>query len=366
MAETNVQDGAELENIDDNEEVLDASDVVAEDDGEAVEESAADTLKPGGGSGGAGDSKAGKIADLIGLMSTMDNQWLENLKAEIAAVGSETKPMPAGADGAANRATIKAKASQAMGKVVKEDLEKLFESDENLSEDFRNTATTLFQGAVSMRVAAEVEDLEEQYEERLNETKEGLVEQFAERLDTYFAYVADKYIEENKLAIESGIRAELSESFINGIREVFEQHYVDVPEDKIDVIEGYEAQLAELEDQLQSATTRNIEITAVLEAREKKAAIDDLAEGLTLADREKLENILEDVDFTDLEDFGKKATLIKENYFGEGTNSEAETGLVLNEIIDGPSDDLIEGGKKPVDPRMAGYVAAIKADVKGI
>lgn len=346
-----------------NSEDLDTTTPVVEDD-TVSETAAADTLKPHAGSGGAGDSKAERIADLIGLLSNMDNQWLDNLKDEISAVGNETSVMPSDADGEANRNTIKAKSSAAMGKVVKEDLDKLFGKDENLSEDFRNTATALFQGAVSMRVAAEVEDLEEQYEGRLSEAKEALVGQFAERLDTYLDYVADKYMSENKIAIESGIRAELSESFITGIKKVFEEHYVTVPEDKIDVLEGYENQIADLEEALQNATARNIELTSVVESREKKAAIDALAEGMTLADREKLENILEDVDYTDLIDFNKKAGLIKENYFGEGTTGDAETGLVLNETEDaGTQADTITEAK-PVDPAMARYVQAIKRDVK--
>jgi hypothetical protein len=350
--DTNVQE-AELENNTEVETVVDTP---------AVEESAADTLRPGGGSGGAGDSKAQKIADLIGLLANMDNSHLDTYYAEIAAVGKEACPLPAGADGEANRNTIKAKSSKAMGKIVKEDLDKLFEQDENLSEDFRNNAVALFQGAVALRVEAEVADLEESYETRLTEAKDTLAHQFAERLDTYFAYVADKYMVENKLAIENGIRAELSESFIQGIRDVFEQHYVQIPEDKIDVLEGYETQVADLEEQLQSATQRSIELTSILESREKKAAIDALAEGMTLANREKLENILEDVDYADLEDFNKKAGLIKENYFGEGASAEAETGLVLNETVDAPVTEAVTETKK--DPRMSRYLAAIKQDVK--
>lgn len=351
--ETNVQE-ADLENNEGTDTVVETP---------AVEESAADTLRPGGGSGGAGDSKAGKIADLIGLLSNMDNQWLDNLKAEIAAVGSETKEMSAGADGEANRSTIKAKSSAAMGKVVKEDLDKLFEQDENLSEEFRNTATALFQGAVALRVEAEMAELQEQFESDLSEAKEGLATQFAERLDTYFDYIADKYMAENKVALESGVRAELSESFIQGIRNVFEEHYVTIPEEKIDVLEGYETQVADLEEQLQNATTRNIELTSMLESREKKAAIDALAEGMTVADREKLETILEDVDYSDLEDFNKKAGLIKENYFGGSspTLTESATGLVLDEVVETPSETVKE--EKGTGP-MSKYLQQIKRDIK--
>lgn len=360
--ETNVTNDAELDttNVIDT---VDGGDTVVETD--AVEEGAADTLKPGGGSAGAGDSKAEKIADLIGLMSQMDNQYLENLKAEMAAVGNETSTMTSGSDGDANRNTIKAKSSDAMGKVVKEDLDKMFAQDENLSEDFRNNAIALFQGAVALRVEAEVAELNEQFETDLAEAKEGLVGQFAERLDTYMAYVADKYIAENKLAIENGLRAELSESFIQGIRTVFQEHYVEIPEDKIDVLEGYEAQIAELEEQVQATTQRNIELTSVVESREKAAAIAELSEGMTDADRERLADILESVDYNDLGDFNKKAALIKENYFGEGTVAEGtETGLVLNEVDESQTlTSTVE--EKVVDPRMARYVRAIKSDVKG-
>jgi hypothetical protein len=330
----------------------------------AVEESAADTLKPGAGSGGAGDSKAAKIADLIGLLSGMDNQWLENLKAEIAAVGSENCVMPAGADGEANRNTIKAKASAAMGKIVKEVLIALFGQVENLSEDFRNTATALFQGAVALRVEAEVAELEEAKEIELAETKATLAEKFASRLDTYLDYISEKYILENKLALESGVRAELSESFLQGIKQVFDEHYVTIPEDKIDVLEGYETQVAELEEQLQNAATRNIELTSMLESREKKAAIDALAEGMTVADREKLETVLEDVDYNDLEDFNKKAGLLKENYFGGSTPAltESTTGLVLDEVVDASATEVKE--EKVVSGPMSHYLKQIKKDIK--
>lgn len=333
-------------------------------DEETVDETAAaDTLKPNGGSGGAGDSKAQKIADLIGLLANMDNSHLQALHDEMNAVGNETSTMTGGSDGAANRGTIKAKASLAMGKVVKEDLEKLFGQDENLSEDFRNNATALFQGAVSMRVEAEVADLEEQVDGFIAEKTEEITEQFAERLDAYFAYVADKYITENQLAIENGLRAELSESFIEGIRDVFAQHYVDVPEEKIDVLEGYESQLAELEEALEEVTLRNIELTSVVESREKKAAIDALAEGMTDADTERLADILEDVDYNDLEDFASKAALIKENYFGEGAAS-VDTGLVLNETEGQTQAALIESEAKEIPEQMKQYVNAIKRDVK--
>jgi hypothetical protein len=352
----------------DNTNVQDSEDQVVEttdDNTPAVEEgtAAAETLKPGAGSAGAGD-RMQKIADLIGLLSDLSDKDLNNYHASIAQIGHEADPLPAGANGAANRNTIKAKASAAMGKIVKEDLNKLFESDENLSEDFRNNAVSLFEAAVSLRVSAEVADLEEEYNTQLDEAKDIMVQQFSERLDTYFAYVADKYIDENKLAIESGIRSELTESFLQGMRQLFDEHYVEVPEEKIDVIEGYETQIEELEEQLQNATTRNIELTSVLEQREKKVAIDALAEGLTEADREKLENILEDVDYSDLEDFNKKATLIKENYFGseEGVVTES-TGLVLNEV-EGDDETATVKEEKKVPAHMERYVQAIRRDLR--
>jgi len=238
---------------------------------------------------------------------------------------------------------------------VKEDVAALTEGEE-LSEEFKQKAETIFEAAVVARVKAETARIEEEFETRLNEQVEKNVEGLVEQVDGYLGYVAEQWIEQNELALERGMKSEILEGFVEGLKGLFEQHYIDVPEERFDVLGQMEEKVEELEDKLNEQVKKNIEAQKVISEHQRKEILDNAKEGLTDTEVEKLMGLAEELAFDDAETFTKKVQTIRESYF---TNKAKTDNIVESVVSDEPVEELTEEVKKPVDPKMAAYMSAM-------
>lgn len=224
---------------------------------------------------------------------------------------------------------------------------------ENLSEEFHAKATTIFEAAVKAKLEEEVALLEQAYAETLEERVNEIMEELASNVDDYLNYVVEQWIEENEVAVESALRSELTEDFISGLRALFAEHYIDVPEDSVNVVEELSATVEELEAKLNEEIQRNVELNGVIAEARKSELIGAVCEGLTDVQAEKLSSLLENVAYTSDEEFIEKIETLRENYFPVAVKSDNVLDKV--ESSDDPQ-SLTEG---TLNGPMAKYVNAI-------
>jgi hypothetical protein len=208
---------------------------------------------------------------------------------------------------------VKGKVKDNMGS-MKEDVDALF-NGESLSEDFRVKATLIFEAAVSSRVEKIVEEVLAENDEILSAAYDEIKTELSEQVDEYLNYVVEQWINENQVAIESGLRAELAEDFINGLKNLFAEHYIEVPEDKIDLAEELAVKVVSLEEKTKLAEEKLAEATKQLNEAKKYEAIRKICEGLTEVQVQKMISLAEGVEFTAEGDFDHKLAVIRENYF---------------------------------------------------
>ena len=252
------------------------------------------------------------------------------------------------------------KTRDAMPKInVKEDVEEMF-SGEELSEEFKDKASTLFEAAVHARAIVEIARLEEEYETRLEEEVSSIVESVEKNLDTYLDYVVEKWMEENQVAIESSLRNEVTEEFIDGLKSLFAEHYINVPEDKVDVVESLAAKVEELEEALDETINENVELKTVIAEAERASVVDDMAEGLTMTQADKFFALAEGVDFEgNLDAYRAKLNIVKETYFTKKSAMSTQTNLEEETFESGAENTNVF-----VDPSVNRYVQAISRTVK--
>ena len=205
---------------------------------------------------------------------------------------------------------------------VKEDVEALVEG-EDLTEEFKEKAATVFEAAVKSRIRSEIERMEEGYVVSLEEATATLKEEMSEKVDDYLGYVVEQWMQENELAIERGLKGEIAEDFITGLKQLFEDHYIDVPDEKYDVLEAQAEKITELEEKLNDIIEENVEKKKVVESLSRERAIAGACYDLAETETEKFSSLVEDVEFTDEESFAEKLSTLKESYFpktgGEGS-----------------------------------------------
>ena len=213
---------------------------------------------------------------------------------------------------------------------VEEDVNALLGGEE-LSEDFKEKAKTIFEAAINAKVAGIKEELEAQYQEQLAEEIEAAKESLAERVDSYLEYVADEWFEENALAIENGLKTEMTESFLSGMKGLFEEHYVTIPEDKYDVLESMVEKLDDMETKLNEQIEKNISLNGRLSEATADGILDEVSEGLAVTQKEKLASLSESVEFESEAQYREKLETLKESYFSKATVAKTET---LSEGVD--------------------------------
>jgi len=226
-----------------------------------------------------------------------------------------------------------------MSMKMKEHMDALF-GGEDLSEDFRNKASVIFESAINERVEAAISELQEQYDSRLAEELETVTNELTAKLDDYLNYVVKEWAEENEIAIEHGLKNEISESFIAGLRELFENHSISIPEESFDALETANGRVEELEGKLQEQLEKNIELVKISENLEREQAFVSACDGLTDTEVEKFKSLSEGIEFDDNAQYVDKLNILKESYFGENTIVSEEK---IEESSDG-SAPLVESG----------------------
>jgi hypothetical protein len=201
---------------------------------------------------------------------------------------------------------------------MKEDVNSLFGDDQTISEDFKSKAATIFEARVIDRVTQIQEDMESQYASMLEEAVETIKSDLTEKVDDYLNYVVEQWMEENQIAIESGLRSEITEDFIAGLRNLFAENYINVPEDKVDLVEELASKVEELETKLNEEIETNIEYKKALNEAIKEQLTVEVCEGLTATQVEKIKSLAESVDFSTEEEFKEKLETLRENYFPSG------------------------------------------------
>lgn len=226
-----------------------------------------------------------------------------------------------------------------------EHIEALFQGEE-LSEEFREKATTIFEAAVTAKLEEEVARIQEAYAETLDEQVQEITENLSSNVDDYLNYVVEQWVNENEVAIEAGLRTELTEDFITGLRQLFAENYIDIPEDKVSVVEELGTKVEELEKKLNEEIDRNVKLNKSLNESKRFEILVDACDGLTTTQTEKLKSLAEGVEFTTANEFTTKVKTLRENYFPATVNADkvldkaeaevAQPGKVLNEEISGP------------------------------
>jgi len=232
-----------------------------------------------------------------------------------------------------------------------EDLDALVESEATLSEEFKQKTAIIFEAALKSKLAEEVERIESSYEEKLAEETAAQKSELVEKVDSYLNYVVEQWMEDNKVAVQNGLRAEIAENFMEGLKNLFTESYIDVPESKIDLVDDLADQVEELEEALNKTTANAISLSEEVEGLKRAAIVAEAASELADTQKEKFYSLVEGVDFDDAEQFASKVATIKESFFA---NTTVETEEEITEETDGDVDT------EEVSPFMEQYLSAMR------
>jgi small-conductance mechanosensitive channel len=234
---------------------------------------------------------------------------------------------------------------------IEDDVNALLEGEE-LSEEFQEKARTIFEAAIKTKVAEIKEQLQSQYEESLVEQVVSIKEELTDRVDAYLEYVADEWIQENALAVEHGLKTEMTESFLQGMKSLFEDHYVTIPDDRYDVIESMVDKLDEMEEKLNEQIERNVALNRRLAESVADVIFADVAEGLALSQKDKLASLAENVEFESEADYREKLVTLRESYFPSNAGTQRNNSENLSE--ENSSSDY-----QPVSGLMESYIQTL-------
>jgi len=341
-------------------EVEEAVDVVEQEESlEEASSGAAETLKPSA-------TKTQMLGDLMSKVAGMTKQDLSAfLDKTLAQVGKEADSVPdtSGKNAASvnhSGAGVPSPRVAVPAKAMKEDMDELLADQEDLSEDFKAKASTLFEAAVQNRVVLEVARLEEEFETQLEEKITESVDELHQQVEQYMDYVVEQWMQENEVAIESNFRVQATESFIDGLKNLFAESYVEVPEEKVDLIADLQQSVAELEESLESVQAENLKLNAMISEASVEAAFEEVSEDLVETQVEKLRSLAEGIEYADAEEYAEKLKIIKEQYFTESKQeNEGHTGLIDEEVSVGSNDESEEGQAQVIPEEMKHYFQAI-------
>lgn len=242
---------------------------------------------------------------------------------------------------------------------VSQDIEAIFNSEDELTEDFKTKATVIFETAVISKVNEVLAKISDSNDAELAESKQTIAEELATKLDDYLDYVTGSWIEENKVAIERGIRGEISEDFLSGLKALFTEHYVEIPEEKVDVVEELVTKVDDLESDLKEQTENNIELNKTIKEFECENTFNSCTEGLTESEIAKFRDLAANVDFESQDDYKSKINIIKENYFKQ---SSEELSSEVNVDVDTPLTEEVQ--ETEITGAMSNYVDTLSRSLK--
>lgn len=231
---------------------------------------------------------------------------------------------------------------------VKEDVDALVDGENDLSDEFKAKAATIFEAAIKSKVGAEIERLEEEFAKNLEEAKETAKSELTEKVDSYLNYVVEEWMKENELAIEKGVKGEIAEDFISGLKQLFEDHYIDIPDEKYNVLDAQATEIEELKGKLNEATSKIVDLNKEVGENTKASIFESVSDSLADSEKEKFKGLVESIDYEDADSYKAKLETIKESYFvkEKAQNNVTETNDA-------------EGGQIDMTESMSAYTAAI-------
>ena len=287
-------------------------------------------------------TKAGMIAAMVHNMQKMDKKAINAMYGNM---NSGTDPEAFDGEPIAEEETK----DQVQVEVdFKDDLKALVNEEATLSDEFKQKAETIFEAAINTKVNAEIDRLEEKYNEELSEEIESTKKDLVEKVDSYLNYVVEGWMEDNKLAIQNGLRTEIAEDFMNKLKDLFTESHIQVPEDKVDMVDELADNVEELESQLNDTIAKSVSMAEELETYKRESIIREATKDLAETQVEKLKSLAENVDFDDEETFAQKVAQLKESYF-------AKTAKTQEEIIEDDDSPVMEASGS-----MDSYLKAIK------
>jgi hypothetical protein len=308
----------------------------------------------------------GEIIDLGGptpqdSKPTDDSNKIDTTKGAKSATAPTTKPSAASAkmeEAESDEEIIAEKMhddekKEMMKKKMKEDIDALFADDSTISEEFKSKVSTIFEARVQDRVTQIEEETEERYAGMLEEAVESIKQDLTEKVDDYLSYIVEQWMEENQIAIESGLRSEMTEDFIAGLRNLFAEHYIDVPAEKVDLVDELAGKVEELETKLNEEIERGVSFAKALVESRKKEIAGEVCEGLIATQVEKIKSLAESVEFSTEDEYKEKLETIRENYFPSGIKKASESQL-QEEVTDGSEKQVVSN-----DPYVAAVANAI-------
>ena len=340
----------EEEESGDEEEVEEAKKVSEEDEEEEEEEPVEEAVS-------VPKTKAGMIKALYDQLNSMKKGELSDSFSKImGATIAEEEEEDEDKEEVEEKLEVKKLSKEALKLTVKEDINAMM-SGEELSEEFKTKASTIFEAAVSAKVIAEVNErigvFEEDYQKQLKEAVDTHKKETTEKVDGYLNYVVEEWVKENELAVEKGIRSELVEDFMTGLKNLFTEHYIDIPEEKVDLVDDLFEKVEDLEKKLDESVNDSVEIRKQLAEYKKEETLRNVSEDLADTEKEKLKTLSDGVDFEDADQYKEKLEVIKENYFPTATEKQTQP---ITEEVETPETEEVEKS----DPAMERYVNALK------
>jgi len=256
-----------------------------------------------------------------------------------------------------NKATLNMKPSAASAKMEDFTIEVAFEGEE-LSEEFKEKAVTIFEAAVNAKVEMLRAEIEAESVKKLEEQVAEITTKLSDQIDNYLNYIVEQWMQENEIAIESSLRTEITEEFIGGLRDLFAENYIEIPEEKLDVLEELASIVEELEAKLNETINTNIDLNNSVKDYARQSIFSKVAEGLTVSQKERLSSLAEGVDFIDEDSYAKKLQIVKENYFKE----KSVTQTISETEVESAEEPQAE--KQKLSGPVANYVQAISRTIK--
>ena len=239
---------------------------------------------------------------------------------------------------------------------VAEHVEALVNGEGDLSEEFKRKAATVFEAAVKSKIRTEIGRLEDEYEEKLKGNVQTATDEMTNKVDTYLNYVTEEWMKENELAVERGLKGEIAEDFISGLKQLFEDHYIDIPDEKYDVLEAQSEKISELESKLSETIEKSVSLKDNNAKLVREQVISEVSDDLADTEIEKFKSLIDDVDYSEEESFREKLNTLKESYFPK--TSTGETTETVNDVETGTAQDI------DLTPSMDAYMSAIGRTVK--
>ena len=294
-------------------------------------------------------TKAEVLSAIMNRIGGMDKNALVNIYKAYGPTGDASR----GADNKGGEGSEVSTSPSAVKASYKEDVEEIFGGDE-LSEEIRNKAQIVFEAAINARLVLETVRLEEEFEARLEESIEEIRTEVVENVDKYLSYAVEEWVEENQLAIDAGLKIEMAEDLISGLKGLFEDNYIDIPEAKLDVVAEMTEKVEELEKQLNEQIEKNHSLRDHNSALKVEQAFSSMSEGLAETQVEKLRTLSEGVSYDSAVDYKNKLAVIKETYFPSSPKLAAESTILTEEFSSEPDDGYVA----PTSGPMAAYVKA--------